>query len=108
MFREILSLTWQVVLYAVLSLTLIRMIPVLLSLKGMKLRTDEKLFISWFGPRGLASIVFAIIVLNKHLPGGTTIVLTVVCTIILSILGHGLSAHPLINALVKTKSSMKE
>lgn len=51
----------------------------------------------------LASIVFTIIVLNEHLPGGTTIALTVVCTIILRIPGHGLSTHPLIKALVKTK-----
>lgn len=97
------SFSWQIVLYALLSLTLVRMLPVFLCLTGIGLRSEEKLFIGWFGPRGLASIVFAIIVLNEHLPGGTTIALTVTFTIILSILGHGLSAHPLINALVKSK-----
>jgi len=93
------SFSWQVVLYAVLSLTIVRMVPVFLVLTGMNLRTDEKLFMGWFGPRGLASIVFAVIVLNKHLPGGTTISMTVVCTIVLSILAHGISANPLVAAL---------
>ena len=93
------QLSWQVLVYAVLSLTVVRMLPVFLSLAGMKLGTDEKLFMGWFGPRGLASIVFAVIVLNEHLPGGGTIAMTVVCTIVLSIVGHGLSANPLVAAL---------
>ena len=93
------SFSWQVVLYALLSLTAVRMLPVFLVLRGMNLRTDEKLFMGWFGPRGLASIVFAVIVLNEQLPGGRTITMTVVCTIILSIVGHGLSANPLVAAL---------
>jgi NhaP-type Na+/H+ or K+/H+ antiporter len=93
------SFSWAMVLYAVLSLTLVRMLPVFLVLAGMQLRTDEKLFMGWFGPRGLASIVFAVIVLNEHLPGGDTIAMTVVCTIVLSVIGHGLSANPLVAAL---------
>lgn len=95
------SLTWQVLVYSVLSLTLIRMVPVFLVLAGMKLRTDEKLFMGWFGPRGLASIVFAVIVLNKNLPGGDTISQTVVCTIVLSVVAHGISATPLVALLGK-------
>jgi NhaP-type Na+/H+ or K+/H+ antiporter len=97
--RSIGALSWQVVLYAVLSLTLIRMVPVFLSLTVMKMRTDEKLFMGWFGPRGLASIVFAVIVLKEHLPGGDTISMAVVSTIILSVVFHGISAIPLVNAL---------
>ncbi len=93
------AFSWQVVVYALLSLTLIRMLPVFLVLKGMNLSTDEKLFMGWFGPRGLASIVFAVIVLNENLPGGRTISMTVVCTIILSVVGHGISANPLVAAL---------
>jgi hypothetical protein len=81
------------------ELAMIRMLPVFLTLVGMRLRTDEKLFGGWFGPRGLASILFALIVLNEHLPGGDTIALTAVCTIVLSIVGHGLSANPLVGAL---------
>jgi NhaP-type Na+/H+ or K+/H+ antiporter len=91
--------SWEIVLYAFLSLTIVRVLPVFLVLGGMKLRTDERLFMGWFGPRGLASIVFAVIVLNKNLPGGAIIALTVVCTIILSIIAHGLSANPLVEAL---------
>ncbi|MCK5795159.1 MAG: cation:proton antiporter [Anaerolineales bacterium] len=91
--------SWQVVAYALLSLTIIRWLPVFLVLTGMNLRTDEKLFMGWFGPRGLASIVFAVIVLNEHLPGGDTISMTVVCTILFSIIGHGLSANPLVASL---------
>ncbi len=48
----------------------------------------------WFGPRGLASIVFAVIVLNANLPNGGVLTMTVVCTVILSIILHGLSANP--------------
>jgi NhaP-type Na+/H+ or K+/H+ antiporter len=91
--------SWEVVLYAVLSLTVVRMLPVFLVLTGTGPRTNEKLFMGWFGPRGLASIVFAVIVLNEHLPGGDTITSTVVCTIVLSIIAHGLSANPLVAAL---------
>ena len=91
--------SWQVMLYALLSLTFVRMVPVFLALAGMNLRADEKLFMGWFGPRGLASIVFAVIVFDKHLPGGGTISMTVVCTIVLSVILHGLSANPLVAAL---------
>ena len=97
--RSIDSLTWQVVVYSVLSLTLVRMLPVFLSLTGMHLRTDEKLFMGWLGPRGLASIVFAVIVLKEQLPGGEIISLTVVCTVLLSVILHGISANPFVGAL---------
>jgi NhaP-type Na+/H+ or K+/H+ antiporter len=93
------SFSWEVMLYALLSLTLARMLPVFLVLAGMKLRSDEKLFMGWFGPRGLASIVFAVMVLKADLAGGGTIVITVVCTILFSIILHGISANPLIAAL---------
>ena len=95
------AFSWKVVLYALLSLTVVRMLPVFLVLGGLKLRTDQKLFMGWFGPRGLASIVFAVIVMNAHLPGGATLSMTVVCTIVLSIIGHGLSANPLVAALAE-------
>ena len=86
--------SWNVVLYAILSLTLIRMLPVYFSLTGLAVNTEGKLFIGWFGPRGLASIVFAVIVLNADLPGGGTLAMTTVCTVIFSIILHGLSANP--------------
>jgi NhaP-type Na+/H+ or K+/H+ antiporter len=93
------AFSWEVVLYALLSLTVVRMLPVFLTLAGMGIRADEKLFMGWFGPRGLASIVFAVIVLNEHLPGGGIIAMTVVCTIVLSVVAHGLSANPLVAVL---------
>jgi NhaP-type Na+/H+ or K+/H+ antiporter len=84
----------RILLYAVLSLTLIRMVPVFLVLTGMGVSTEGKLFIGWFGPRGLASIVFAVIVVSAGVPNSGTIAATVVCTIILSILAHGITANP--------------
>ena len=87
--------TWQMIVYAVLSLTLIRMLPIWLSLKGTRLRADEKLFLGWFGPRGLASIVFGVMLLRTDLPGGPLIATTVVCAILMSIIAHGSSAGPL-------------
>jgi NhaP-type Na+/H+ or K+/H+ antiporter len=86
--------SWLILLYSVLSLTVIRMLPVFLSLTGMGVSTEGKLFMGWFGPRGLASIVFAVIVVNANVPNSGPIAMTVVCTIILSILGHGITANP--------------
>ena len=91
--------TWQVLLYSLLSLTVFRMLPIYLALLGSGLRLPEKLFLGWFGPRGLASVVFVVIVINEHLPGESTLVLTVVCTVTLSVIAHGLSANPLVKAL---------
>lgn len=86
--------SWLILLYAVLSLTLIRMLPVFLVLTGTGMSTEGKLFVGWFGPRGLASIVFGVIVVNANLPNSGSIAMIVVCTIILSILGHGITANP--------------
>ena len=83
------------VLYAVLSLTVVRMLPMFLALTGLPLGVDGKLFVGWFGPRGLASIVFAIIMLDAGVAGGDDLATTVACTVILSILAHGLSAGTL-------------
>jgi NhaP-type Na+/H+ or K+/H+ antiporter len=91
--------SWQVVVYATLSLTVVRMVPVLLSLTGTGERLESKLFLGWFGPRGLASIVFAIIVLNTKLPGAELMSIVVVCTVFLSAIAHGLTANPLASAL---------
>ena len=89
------TLDWRVAAYAVLSLTVVRMLPVFLGVLGLGVRTDAKLFLGWFGPRGLASIVFMVIVAGHELPGGDLITLTGVVTVVLSILAHGLTANPL-------------
>lgn len=101
--QSVASFEWQILLYATLSLTVVRMVPVFLSLTGTGLSTAEKLFVGWFGPRGLASIVFGVIVLNEHLPGADIITSTVVCTVALSVLLHGLSANPLISMMTSKR-----
>ena len=98
--------SWTILLYAALSLTVIRMLPVFLVLTGSGIKTEGKLFIGWFGPRGLASIVFAVIVLDSKLPNADLVAMTVTCTIILSIVAHGITANPLVAAFAaKTRSS---
>ena len=91
--------SWAMVLYALLSLTIIRMLPIFLSLTGTGASTSSKLFLGWFGPRGLASIVFAIIVLNKGVPGGKFVAMVVVLTVFFSLVAHGVSANPLAKLL---------
>jgi sodium/hydrogen antiporter len=102
--RYISHFTWDVLIYSLLSLTVIRIIPVLISLIRTGFSGKEKLFIGWFGPRGLASIVFAIIVFEIELPHKETIILTAVCTILLSIILHGFTANPFIKMLNKKLS----
>jgi sodium/hydrogen antiporter len=90
------DMTWNVVLYAVLSLTAVRMVPVAVALLGSRARPQTVGFVGWFGPRGLASIVFAILVLQEaQLPHTDTILLATYVTVGLSVLLHGLSAAPL-------------
>ena len=95
------AFSWQNVLYAFLSLTVARMFPVFVSLGNTGLQNMEKLFIGWFGPRGLATVVFGIMVADSILPHRDTIVMTAVCGVALSIIFHGISANPLIALLVK-------
>ncbi|HUK94224.1 MAG TPA: cation:proton antiporter [Gaiellaceae bacterium] len=90
------EVTWSVALYAVLSLTLVRMVPVAIGMLGTQARRPTVGFLGWFGPRGLASIVFAIIVIEEGgLPHDGTMLTTVYLTIGLSVLLHGLTAAPL-------------
>ena len=91
--------SWQVMVYGLLSLTLVRMLPMFVSLAGSGESTTSKLFLGWFGPRGLASIVFAVIVLNNDVAGGGLLAMTVVFTVTLSIFVHGLTANPLARRL---------
>ncbi len=89
------DLDWSAVLYGLLSLTLVRMIPVGLGLIGTHARRPTVAFLGWFGPRGLASIVFAVIVVeDSHLPQVSTILAATYVTIGLSVLLHGLTAAP--------------
>ena len=82
-------------LYAALSLTVVRMLPVALSLIGSRLDRTTVLFVGWFGPRGLASLVFALLALEALGPVSDEAVAIVTVTVLLSVLAHGLSAVPL-------------
>lgn len=89
------DLTWQIAVYVVLSLTLVRMVPVGLSMIGAGLRRESVLFMGWFGPRGLASILFGLLIVDEvELPGGEFILLVVSWTVMASILVHGITARP--------------
>ena len=95
--------TWADAAYAVASLTVVRMLPVAIALAGARRSRATVLFMGWFGPRGLASIVLALVYLEA--PGGTpgerTILGAVAATVALSIFAHGLSARPGIALLAK-------
>jgi NhaP-type Na+/H+ or K+/H+ antiporter len=101
-------LNLSVLLYAVLSLTVVRLLPVFVSLTGTGMNATSKLFIGWFGPRGLASIVFGVLVLNEQLPGNDTLEAVVVSTVLLSVVAHGMTANPLLSALGARLGSPRE
>jgi NhaP-type Na+/H+ or K+/H+ antiporter len=88
--------SWQDLAYAVLSLTVLRTAPVALSLLGSGLRPQTVVFVGWFGPRGLASIIFALIAFESldGDPAVSTILSVIATTVVLSVLAHGLTATP--------------
>jgi NhaP-type Na+/H+ or K+/H+ antiporter len=81
------------------------MIPIGLSLAGSGERTASKLFLGWFGPRGLASLAFAAIVVSEQLPHTELIVSVVVCTVGISLVVHGISAKPLSERLAASEQT---
>lgn len=90
---------WGTVLLTILFLTIVRMLPVAVALKGLGLSLPSKLFLGWFGPRGIASILFALLILEEYpIPGGEELLACVVITVAFSILLHGVSAAPLAKA----------
>ena len=96
-------------IYAILSLTVIRMLPVAVSLIGTGLSRPTVFFMGWFGPRGLASIVLGLVYLEQelHLPGESTIRLAVMATVVLSIFSHGLSAMPGISIYARKVAALE-
>lgn len=107
--------TLDVLLYALLSLTILRMLPVMLCLilaKVNNVRIDfaTMAFIAWFGPRGIASILYVLIVTHElgSIDGFETINAVVMITVLMSIIAHGLSAQPLANWYSKKHQSNKE
>src|ERR687893_78220 len=101
-------LSWEVALYALLSLTVIRMLPVGISLIRTRLRSISVLFMGWFGPRGLASIVLGLIVVEEAplLTGREEIEHVVALTVLFSVLLHGLTAAPLSAAYARRVDGM--
>jgi sodium/hydrogen antiporter len=89
------ELDWRIALYAVLSLTLVRLLPVALAMLGAGMRRLTVGFLGWFGPRGLASIVFVLILLEEtELPERPLMLAVVTWTVALSVYAHGLTAWP--------------
>ena len=90
------EITWQLVLYAALSLTVVRMLPVALALLTTGARRPTVAFLGWFGPRGLASVVFAVILIDDtELAHLHTLLLAITVTVALSVYAHGITARPL-------------
>ena len=100
--------TMTVVLYAILCLTVVRMVPVAIALIGTHLSPASVIFMGWFGPRGLASIVLGLVYLEEglYLPGESTTRLAVIVTVALSIFAHGLSAMPGINLYARKVAAL--
>ena len=86
------ALDWRIAVYAILSLTVLRMLPVAVALVGSHFRMPTVLYVGWFGPRGLASIVFALLMLHDGPPAAELLVDVVALTVGLSVLLHGASA----------------
>lgn len=104
--------SWATIVYAILSLTLIRMLPVAIALAGARLNPVTTGFLGWFGPRGLASILFGLLIVEKmHTPATSAILSIVVVTVAFSIILHGITAAPFgkrYAALAETKGDCPE
>lgn len=98
---------WRIVVYALASLTVIRMVPVALSLVGSRTTRRDTVFLGWFGPRGLASVIFGLLIVEE-LPPDDPMVLTVTSaitlTVVLSVILHGVSARPMTAWLTRGRS----
>jgi NhaP-type Na+/H+ or K+/H+ antiporter len=91
---------WEVFVYGLLALTVVRMLPVAIALAGTGLRWSSIAFVGWFGPRGLASIILALVVIEEEpeLPGIETLFAAMTITVLASVFAHGVSARPLTRA----------
>lgn len=93
------QVSWNIIGFALLSLTVVRVIPVFLSLAGKHMRWETSLFLGWFGPRGLASILFVLLVLeHAQIVQETLVFNTVIVTVAMSVVLHGLTALPGVSA----------
>jgi NhaP-type Na+/H+ or K+/H+ antiporter len=89
------AVSLPVVLYTIASLTIVRMVPVALSLVGLRLRPATLVFLGWFGPRGIASILYGLLILESaELEHQSLVVGVTVLTVLASVILHGMSAWP--------------
>ncbi|WP_348815397.1 sodium:proton antiporter [Halomonas sp. H10-59] len=96
--------SWKTVALALMYLSVIRMIPIWISLTGLGLSAYEKTFLGWFGPRGLASILFALLIYDQYpIPGSDEILACVVLTVMISVVLHGVSAQPMAQRFVASR-----
>ena len=103
------ELDWRTALYAVLSLTVIRILPVALATLGIGMRAVTVVFLGWFGPRGLASTVFVLLLVDgTDLPERSLLLTVVTVTVALSVLAHGLTAWPGANRYADWYSSHRD
>ncbi len=93
-------ISFMPVLIAVLFLTIIRIVPIWLSLTGTGLASREKLFLGWFGPRGLASILFTLIIMAEFdFPNEEEFLACISMTVFMSIILHGVTSTPFANLI---------
>lgn len=87
--------TWQVWVYAIALLTIVRILAVAIAFRGLKLQLDSTLFVGWFGPRGIASVVYGLLILeHQGLANSKLMFTTMAVTVSLSIFAHGMTAFP--------------
>lgn len=98
------SLSWRVFAYALLSLTVVRMVPVAIGLFGAGFDRYTVAFIGWFGPRGLASVVFALLALEDLHDVAKELIAVIGLTVVFSIVAHGVTARPLAHRFVAPDS----
>ena len=90
---------WRILAYAGLSLTVVRMLPVAISMVGAGLKWPTVGFLGWFGPRGIASILFGLLVMEEaHIASSMTVLTALAITVLISVYLHGLTAYPLSRA----------
>jgi sodium/hydrogen antiporter len=100
---------WQVIVYAVLALTVVRFVPVALALAGSGVGRVDALFLGWLGPRGLASIVFGMLAfIDLSAPENVLVVEVMVATVLLSVVLHGLSSAPIAAAYARRAAKGRE
>lgn len=94
-------LSWPVVVYAVLSLVAVRMVSVAIAMIGTGAAWPTIAFMGWFGPRGLATVVFTVLLLEAQIPGGERLAAVAVTGVVLSVFAHGFSAPALVGVYSK-------